>query len=385
MKKLILSTIVITSLFAEFDSAWAPVKEEVIDINSYTQPVQQVNPTSFPNPVVQSQTTIVEPEIVEQPREVNILSRIKNGQNLKVALLVPKRVIGRYAKKVSNSILGYLIYRSGSYEYEVFNSGDESEASIINTLQKIKSKGYNFIIAPCTIDGANLISRYEDSAVVYIPTINSKDVDFRSSNIIFGGIDYKNQISRLLDYTNDKVSVFSGKSKLAGQLTSYVGSYSYQKDVYVKAIDNARVNLKYAIKNNNRLKDSSIFLNMPLVSSALIASSLSSFGVKPFGLFSTQINYSPLLFSLIQKKDRQNFYIANSIGYINSKLNDIDQNFGNRVKYDWISYSTSIGLDYVYSKYNSKDKLFNEELENNQVKYRTKVVKISGDEFKKVD
>ena len=382
MTKLILSVVVASSLFAELDTVWVPVTEEIIDVGSYSnQPIQQEIQTSFP-PVVDSSQAPVE---VLKPRTIDILSRIKSGENLKIALLVPKRVIKRYAKKVSNSILAYLIYRSGNFEYEVFNSIDESETNIITTLQKIKDRGYNFIIAPCTLTGANLISTYEDSAIVYIPTIHSKDVNFRSSNIIFGGIDYKAQIDKLLDYTNDKLSVFSGKSRLAKQLTSYVSEHSYQKNIYVKTIDNARVNLKYVIKNNNRLQDSSIFLNMPLVSSALISSSFATFDIKPFALFSTQINYSPLLFSLMQKKDRKNFYIANSIGYINSRLNDIEQNLGNKIKYDWISYSTSIGLDHVYSKYNSQDKLFNEELENNQIKYRTKIVKIEEDGFKRVD
>lgn len=396
MKKLIFSTLLATASYA----GWLTAEEETIDINSYS-PQEQVVETSFPKePVQQYQEvwpveTSFPKESAQQHRElqivdtspisIDILSRIKSDKNFKVALLVPKRVIGRYAKKVSNSILAYLIYRGSSFEYEVFDSVDESEISIITALQKIRNKGYNFIIAPYTLKGANLISRYEDRAVVYIPTIHSKDVNFRSNNIIFGGIDYKAQINKLLDYTNDKLSVFSGKSDLASRLTSYVSEHSYQKDVYIKPIDNARVNLKYIIKNNHRLKNSSIFLNMPLVSSALITSSLSNFSIEPFGIFSTQINYSPLLFSLMQKKDRKNFYLANSIGYINSKLNDIDQNFGNKIKYDWISYSTSIGLDHVYAKYNSKDKLFNEELENNQIKYRTKIVKIDGDEFKRVD
>jgi len=320
----------------------------------------------------------------QQPvyKEVRVEDFISVG-SLKIALLVPKKVIKGYAKKVSNSILSYLIFKGEDFTFEVFDSRDESEENLLQTIQKIKNKGYKYVIAPLTKNGAESLALLESDLLIYIPTINKKENIPNSGNIYFGGIDYEKQIDKLMPYTNGKLAVFMDKSQLAQELTSFIQKKSYDSYIYTKFIENARVNPKYILKGNSRLQNASIFFNMPLVSTALLASAFSSYNIKPYGLFSTQVNYSPLLFSMIQRKDRQNFYIANSIGYVNSKLNDINQNLGIKIKYDWVSYSSSIGVDYILSKYYAIDPLFTEDVISHQVLYRTKVEKIVGDEFKR--
>ena len=322
-------------------------------------------------------------EIKTPVREVSI-DDFKRLGALKVALLVPKRVIGSYAKKVSNSLLGYLVNRGGDFDFEVFDSRDESEENIATTLSKIKMKGYNYIIAPVTKKGAYNIAFYEKDVVVYIPTVNKKSSSIVSGNIIFGGIDYKTQIKKLLDFTNDKVAVISGNSEVARELTGDVMSLNYSANIYLKTIENPKINPKYLLKNNYNFQNASIFFNTPLVTTASIISSFGSYKIKPFGLFSTQVNYSPLLFNMIQKKDRQNFYIANSIGYVSSKLNDIDQNLGVKLKYNWVAYSSSIGIDKIYSRFYDSEPIFLEDMVNHEIRYKTKVVKIVGDEFRRV-
>lgn len=324
-------------------------------------------------------------DIQKSVKIVDMSSQHRVGsKSINIALLVPKSVIGDYAKKVSNAILAYFSNSRDNFEFEVFNSYDESDVNIVETLKKIKQKGYNFVIAPCTLNGANIISSYEESLIVYIPTINSKDVKFKRANIIYGGIDYQAQIDRLLHFTNGNISVFSGEGFVADKITHYIVSKFPYNSVYLNRLSSAKVNLKYLIKDNQRLNNSSVFLNMPLVSSSLIASSFSTYDITPYGLFSTQINYSPMLFSLIQKKDRKNFFIANSIFYINSRLNDINQNLGNKIEYDWVSYSASIGLDFAYASYMKKERLFNEEIIQNQVQYGIRIVNIDKDQFKVV-
>ncbi len=303
---------------------------------------------------------------------------------LRVALLVPKKVIGSYSKKVSSTILAYLVHRGMDFDFEVFDSGDESFDSIAFALEKIRAKGYNYIIAVLTKDGAFNISQIEKDVIVYLPTINKNSSGIVSGNIIFGGISYKDQVKTLLDFTNDKVAVLSGSSEVAREITSYVMSLNYTPDIYIKTISSSKINPKYILKNNHNLQNASIFLNMPLVTSASIVSSFSAYNIKPFGLYSTQVNYSPLLFNMIQYKDRQNFYIANSIGYVNSKLNDIAQNLGVRLKYNWVAYSSAIGIDKIYSRFFDSEPLFYEEIENRQISYKNRVVKIVGDEFKRV-
>ncbi len=325
----------------------------------------------------------VEPQ-KQEVREVNI-DDFKRLGSLRIALLVPKKVIGSYSKKVSNAILSYLVHRGMDFEFEVFDSGDESGENIALTLAKIKNKGYNYIIAPVTKDGAFLIAEYEKDSIVYIPTVNKKSSGIVSGNIIFGGIDYKSQVKKLLDFTNDKLAILSGSSPVARELTSDVMSLYYNPNIYLKSIENSTINPKYLLKNNNNLQNASIFLNMPLVTSASIVSSFATYNIKPFGLYSTQVNYSPLLFNMIQSKDRKNFYIANSIGYVNSKLNDIAQNLGVKLKYNWVAYSSAIGVDKIYSRFYDSEPIFFEDIMGHEIKYRDRVVKIVGDEFKRVE
>ncbi len=381
MKQIFLLLTLLTLSYAEFVTSFddvPPASETVLGT-----PVGDDN-------TVQTQTVTVQPssdqilgeEITAEPvqevyKEVRVEDLMGYG-TLKIALLVPKNVIKGYAKRVSNSILSYLIFKNEDFTYEVFNSGDESDDNLINTLNRIKAKGYKFVIAPLTPDGARIVSAYEKDMLIYIPTLNSHLFQ-KQGNIYYGGIDYKKQIDKLMDYTNGKIAVFSGRSWLAQELTGYIQEQNY--DIYIKTIKNPRINPKYVVKNNYHLQNASVFFNMPLVSSALLASSFTSYGIKPYRLLSTQINYSPLLFTMIQRKDRQNFYLANSIGYVNSKLNDINQNFGIKIKYDWVAYSSSIGIDHIFSKYYGLEETFNEELINHQVRYRTKVYKIKDDEF----
>jgi SRSO17 transposase len=345
------------------------------------------NDTNFPN---ENNQNIMGEEITQNPEEVVQkvpykevrVEDLHSYADLKIALLVPKKVIKGYAKKVSNSILSYLIYRGEDFTFEVFDSKDESEEMLLDTIIKIKAKGYKFVISPLTRVGAETLASIERDLLIYIPTINKSEGINHGGNFYFGGIDYKKQIEKLMPYTNGKFAIFMDKSWLAQRLTSYVEENSYKSYIYTKLIENRKINPKYILKNNTNLQDASIFFNMPLVKTALLASSFSSYDIKPYGLFSTQVNYSPLLFNMIQRKDRQNFYIANSIGYVNSKLNDINQNLGNRIKYEWVSYSTSIGVDYILSKYYGLDPVFNEDIISHQAKYRTKIVQIVKDEFK---
>jgi len=107
----------------------------------------------------------------------------------------------------------------------------------------------------------------------------------------------------------------------------------------------------------------------------------------PYALFSTQINYNPLLLSLTQYDDRKNFYIANSIGKSDTNLLAINKLLGNNILFDWINYSTSIGMDYIYTLYfnNNAKRLFNENIISNQVNYNISIVKPTKSSFKEID
>ncbi len=305
-------------------------------------------------------------------------------ENFKIALLVPKKVIGSYANSVSNSIISYLLFKNENFNFEIFDSKDEDDESIYGKIIEIKSKGYNFVIAPVTVKGAEVLTRVSSDLLVFIPTINRYEMGEIPPNIIFGGIDYKSQIDSLLGYANDKVALFNDGSRVSKELSLYIKEKAFDNIVFTKEIKNIKTNLRYILKNNHKLKKSSIFLNMPIVKSSLLASQLTQYGLHPHALLSTQVNYNPLLFKLTQKKDREFFYIANSIFYPDNKLKDINLLLGNNPDFSWIDYSASIGLDYIFSNQLNSMKVFDEDIDGNQVYYKTRVEKAGESSFEPV-
>lgn len=111
------------------------------------------------------------------------------------------------------------------------------------------------------------------------------------------------------------------------------------------------------LKNNKTLLNSSIFMNTPLVKTSLISSQLRVYKIVPYMLLSTQINYNPMLLTLTQYEDRKNFYLANSIGKTTVEMEELNSLFGHDIVYDWVNYSTSIGIDYFYTHFLSQQQL----------------------------
>jgi hypothetical protein len=306
--------------------------------------------------------------------------------SLKIALLVPKNVIKAYAHSVSNAIMSYLIFKDIPFQYEVFDSGDEEELSIVSKLNEIRAKGYQFVIAPFTLKGAEVLMRNAPDILVFIPTINKYEVPNATTNVIFGGIDYKRQIDALLTYANDKIALFNDGSRRSYELTNYIKESTYDNIVYEKEVKNIKTDLSGAIKYNKKLKNASIFLNMPIVKSSLLASQLSQYEIKPHILLSTQANYNPLLFKLTQSKDREYFYIANSISNYDPKLKEINLLLGNNPDFSWIDYSASIGMDYIVStQLESGYRVFDEDIYDNQIEYKVEVKKAGTSSFEQVE
>ncbi len=313
------------------------------------------------------------------------LSQLSTSDQVKVALLVPKKVIGAYANSVANSILSYLISRDSRFIFEVFDSGTQREDDLNLAMQKIKHKGYQFVIAALTADGAQSISKLATDTLVFIPTVHHEDVSIENPNIIFGGIDYTAQIDALLPYADDKIVIFNDHSRLAKKISSVIKDRRIEDIVYEKEIKNMKANISYIFKKNHRLKKASVFLNMPVVKSALIATQFSRYENDISKILSTQVNYSPLLFTLTQYQDRKNFYIANSIARVPFKIEDTNSLLGTEIEYNWISYATAVGLDYVYCNYfgthNSRE--FDEDVYDKQIYYKVSVMQAMRGSFKR--
>lgn len=305
-----------------------------------------------------------------------------SGNMVKVAILVPQKRIRRYAITAVNSTIAYLFARNNDFEIEVFNSIDESEEALARELDNIRRREFQFVIAPLTPQGANFVSRNAEGLLVYIPTIHRSFTQTSANNIIYGGISYQEQIKKLANFANQKIAIFSDGSVLGEQLDSMVEG-EFLEVGYKNQLTTQKLNLKPMLKGNYRLQGSSIFLNMPLVKTSLLASQLRAYDIFPHALLSTQINYHPMLISLTQYLDRKKLYLANSIQNTPYQLNATNSIFGHSITYDWVNYATSIGIDFLYTRYFNQDReaIFKESIQNNQVQYTTTIMKSGPNGF----
>jgi len=274
------------------------------------------------------------------------------------------------------------LYKNYYFDLNVFNSGDEREESIAKALSDIQAGGYHYIIAPVTADGANIIASRVTDTLVFIPTLHRSSVRSTNSNIIFGGIDYDQQIAMLAEKANERVGTFEDGSSLSYQLNGYVKKNN-NRVFYEKRVESPKANFKQMFKGNSSLNNASLYLNTQLVTASLIASQLRANDIRPYALLSTQVNYNPLLLTLTQYEDRDKMYIANSIQKAPPALEEINTMFGHDIVYDWVNYSTSIGADYLCQQFfdGKISRSFKEGISGNQVIYNTSLYQPGRNEF----
>ena len=124
-----------------------------------------------------------------------------NGEHFRIALLIPKQMVGRYSVSVANTILAYLIARNIDFDFQVFDSIDESKANLESTYLRIIQSNANFVIAMLGPTGVQNLIDYDNLIYpTYIPTINkerlSQDIiDKLPENLYFGGISYQGAVS----------------------------------------------------------------------------------------------------------------------------------------------------------------------------------------------
>lgn len=309
-------------------------------------------------------------------KKLLIIPEIEIGRkDIKIALIIPQNVIKSYSVVVSDSVFAYIFKRDIGSHIEIFYSGDESKDSLNSAIQRAKSAGFKHFIAPITANGLSVINSGDyDDLIFYIPTINIKTVQNPNPNLFFGGIDYEAQIQKLLTKANHKITAFGDGSRVSDMLNNLVANNT--NEPYIKNIEGSDIKLNF-LKNNYKVKNSSIFLNTPLIKSALLSSQFRVFELTPHILLSTQLNYNSALISLTQSGDRKNMYIANSIMTPDSQLETLSAILGEKLDYDWVAYSTMIGMDFIYLNYINKSAkaIFKEEMQNNQIQYNINIMR----------
>ncbi len=313
--------------------------------------------------------------------DTNLTSiELLDTNNSTVAIIYSSKRIGKYSIKVSDVILAYSSTIEDNFEYKFYdieNENNESITNVFNSLKEDEIKNVIFYLTPNSL--SNLYEYSElDNFNIYLPLINIKKAnEDEHKYLIFGAIDYEKQLNSLISIANSHIiEVYDEKRKnlrLHSMLENNESITSYQ-------LKGRYPNYKSFIRQHRQIKNSSLILNLDIVKSSIFMSQISAndrIYVKQ--ILTTQNNYSPLLFVLTQQKDRTKFIVASSINETNERLYSINKLLGNDIRYDWVNYSTIVGLELLKTK---KTLLFdNVEVMNNQVHYPSILYKTNKNSF----
>ena len=301
-----------------------------------------------------------------------------------LAILFPSYTIGKYALEATNSINTYLINKNEDFNLKVYDIVTQNKQNITTAIKKIQDAKITKVIAMITKEElSTLLNIYDIKNIkIYLPLINKYDVKdinkYENLDITFGAINYKDQFEKLIAYSNNKKLVeFYDNSGIGRTLHSYLKNKGI---LYAKQIDDNNGRYKSFLKDNLRLDNSVILLNTPIVKSSILLSSINAEEVNVSSILSTQLNYTPLLFSLTQKHDRTKLIVANSIGNIPSQLEEYNKLIGNNLSYSWVNYSTIVGVEYLLN--NNIDIFDDLKLKDNQIVFPVRLYKVGSSSFK---
>lgn len=279
--------------------------------------------------------------------------------------------ISKYAKTSMNTISGYLSFKNAEYNLTVIETSDESAKSIEDAFAKLNGNGNIKVIALFSPKAINSLEKIVSSNLkVYLPLIEKKDSLTSNNNLIFGSISYEEQLKKLSYYsTGNNVLFFQDTylSKNIKKAYDNVVSSGIQREV-----SNSEKNFKGLIGG---LNNTSLYLDLDVVKSALVLSQLRANDVYPAFIFGTQASYDLNLLTLTQEEDRNKLVVANSIGEVDKKLKDEINSMGADLNFSWVDYSTLVGVNYLLNGNNS---LVPTRVENNQAVYIPKLYKSTG-------
>nr|WP_321265415.1 hypothetical protein [uncultured Sulfurimonas sp.] len=310
-------------------------------------------------------------------------------EKLRIALLLPYKIIGRYASSTTNASFAYLIAKNHAFEMKSYKIESESVEDIKKALLQMSKDDFFYVIAPLTQKGADAIAEINPDMNIFFPTINKKDISSTSSYLFYGGIDYKAQSDLLLKEAVSPLVIFYDQSSIGEKLSIYeekqfiydeIDQNLTQEEINTQIVDANKTVVKFSIPKrttnlekqlfeNEKIVNGSFFINTPIVKTGMIMSQLTLYDTNATNVLSTQINYDPLMLSMTQYEDRKNMIIANSITKNNNILIETNSLLGNDIVYDWINYTTTVGVDYFFSLATREDREYNIEIQDNQMIY----------------
>ncbi|MBU4110316.1 hypothetical protein KJ988_04905, partial [bacterium] len=214
-----------------------------------------------------------------------------------------------------------------------------------------------------------------------------KDVNTNSSYLHYGGIDYRAQTDELLAEAASPLAIFYDDSTIGTKLALYEEG-TFQNNASGRAnrtvkysVPSKTTNLKNYLDKNYKIANGSFFINTPVVKTGMIMSQITLYDVKYKNILSTQINYDPLLLSMTQINDRKRMIVANSITGNTNVLVETNAVLSNDIVYDWINYTTTVGIDYFFNRMTNEDREYNLPMVNNQILYQIELLQPSYSRF----
>ncbi len=324
---------------------------------------------------------------------LQILPNVMN-KKLRIALLLPYKKIGRYATSTTNAAFAYLMSKNKPFELKTYKIETEKHEDILQALLEIKKDDFSYVIAPLTQSGEDVISKIDPKINIYFPTINKKDANTTSPFLFYGGIDYRAQSDVLLKEAVSPLVILHDKSTIGNILTNYQEekfkeevildenlTQDEPKRVVTFTIPRRTTNLEKQLKENEDIVEGSFFVNTPIIKTGMIMSQLTLYDTNATNVLSTQTNYNPLLLSMTQYQDRKMMIIANSITKHKDVIIETNALLGNDIVYDWINYTTTIGMDFFFSQLNLSKREYDIEVVDNQMIYPIELIRPSVSRF----
>lgn len=286
--------------------------------------------------------------------------------SFRVAMLIPSNIIGHYAQSTSESVLTYLGRRAETFTLRVFDMPDENTSTIQNILAELGN--FDILIAPLTEKGAQNLCEAKPSIPSYVPTVRSEQIECNASDVTFGGIDYRKQIETLAHLNEEKQPVItvSDRSPLSMRLDTFVAETD---EIEENIILPQRSYYRDLILQHDDLNQSVIYLNTPVLKSSLFLSQMTLEKMEPKLILSTQLNYTPRLLTLTQFRDREHMVVADSIGEMEPTMDETLSMMGDDARFNWVNYTTVVGVDRLFAQSNGTDRITTEELQGIDVNY----------------
>jgi len=297
---------------------------------------------------------------------------VKDIINDDIAIVYASKQIGKYAIEATNSAMVYLLNNKKEFSLNVFDIQNENLNSIHDIFDKLEERNISKVLFMITPKNVHLLYSYEklDKFKIYLPLVNKYKSKYNIENIVFGGIDYKEQFEVLLSENKTHIVEIYDDSVIGNAL--HENLIKLNKNITSYKLSSRYTNFSAFFKKNKNITNSTLILNTPIIKSSILLSQLRANEIEVERVLSSQFNYSSLLLVLTQKKDRERLLIANYIDLLPNDLEAINIFLGNDILYNWVNYSVVLGMEYLRT---NKNLLFdNIEILDNQVQYNIKLL-----------